>query len=139
MRRGGWFLIAVGTVGLAVWVVTRALGATTDDEFDRWVGWANVLALLLTGIGTALVIIDRVNLRPPSTPASTEEATDHSRPEPPVFQVQHVEASGGTAQGVMNGTIINHHGLTASEPPGDAPADRRNRTVEHPDVYPGDP
>jgi hypothetical protein len=105
VRRGGWVLVAVGVVGLSLWIVARALHASTDNDFGRWVGWANVLALPLGGLGTVLVILDRVRRPAAELPA------------PPTAQVQNIQAFGGTAQGVMNGSIINH-----PEPPASGPS-----------------
>ena len=67
-RRAGWTLIAVGVLLLGCWVIWRAFDARTPEEFDRWVGWANVLALPVGGLGTALVLLDKAYRRPPPVP-----------------------------------------------------------------------
>ncbi|MFY1672792.1 NACHT domain-containing protein [Plantactinospora sp. WMMB334] len=60
LQRAGRLLIAVSLVGLSIWIVGRAAGAAGGPEFERWVGWSNVLALLVGAIGTALVLTERV-------------------------------------------------------------------------------
>ncbi|MFG1954431.1 hypothetical protein [Micromonospora sp. NPDC048830] len=104
-RQWAWVFVGVGVVGVGLWVVTMALGARTDDGFDRWVGWANILALPVGALGTALVLLERASRRRSAptgdgTPAPTGCAGQ---------QTQHVHATdGGTAQGVMNGDIVNY-------------------------------
>ncbi|MFC4066721.1 hypothetical protein [Actinoplanes subglobosus] len=59
LRRTGWVLVGVGVLGLGCWVVWKAFGAPDADGFERWVGWANVFALPVGGLGIALVALDK--------------------------------------------------------------------------------
>ncbi|TDC78742.1 hypothetical protein E1193_20225, partial [Micromonospora sp. KC606] len=61
VRRTAWVLVAIGILGVGSWVVTKALGARSDATFDQWVGWANVLALPVGALGTALVLLERAS------------------------------------------------------------------------------
>jgi hypothetical protein len=106
-RRIGWILIAVFLVGIAFWIITKAM--IDDKAFDRWVGWANILGLLAGAVGTALVILDRV-----------ERRTQQSTPAKP-SSVQHITAQwGGVAQGAQGpgSRIINHAGTGPGPSPG---------------------
>jgi hypothetical protein len=58
VRRFGWVLIAVCLVAISLWVIAQAVA--DGGTFDQWVGWANIFALPVGAIGTALVIFDRV-------------------------------------------------------------------------------
>ncbi|SCG39354.1 hypothetical protein [Micromonospora coxensis] len=117
VRRGAWVLVAVGIVGVGSWVVTKALGARTAADFDQWVGWANVLALPVGAVGTALVLLDRATRRrngaatPPSDPAGAGADAP-----PTGVRTQYVQAfGGGTAQGVIDGNIVNHPAPTRAD------------------------
>lgn len=79
------------------WVVSRAAGARTDAEFDRWVGWANIWALPLGVIGLVLVVLDKIGRR----------SGDPSEPATPVIRQDVTAKSGGLAQGVIGGDIHN--------------------------------
>lgn len=104
VRTCGWTLIAVGLVALGLWIVVEAAGARLDSEFNRWVGWANVFALLTSAVGTALVIIDRLTNRSAPPPPTAAPAP----PEAPRMQIQNVHASGtAPTQVVMNGNIYH--------------------------------
>ncbi|MEV4492505.1 hypothetical protein AB0K04_20595 [Micromonospora coxensis] len=116
VRRGAWVLVAVGIVGAGAWVVTEALGARTAADFDQWVGWANVLALPVGAVGTALVLLDRATRRradavtPPPDPAGGADG------QPSGVRTQYVQSlGGGTAQGVINGNIVNHPAPTRAD------------------------
>src|SRR5512142_3285363 len=58
-RRVGWVFIGVAVMALGVWVVVKARLAGTSDAFNRWTGWANVLALPVGGLGVALVAFEK--------------------------------------------------------------------------------
>ncbi|WP_436531880.1 hypothetical protein [Actinoplanes sp. HUAS TT8] len=70
MSRLGWTLIGVALLVVSLWVVVSTMRARTPDEFNRWVGWANVLALVVGALGTALVAFDKAGQR-----------RDHSAPD----------------------------------------------------------
>lgn len=59
MRYAGRVLLAVALLAVGVWIVGEAAGADGTPAFDRWVGWSNVLALLVGSIGPVLVLVDR--------------------------------------------------------------------------------
>jgi uncharacterized membrane protein YfcA len=102
----GWILVAVSLVGIAFWIVVKAF--IDDAAFNNWVGWANILALLVGAIGTALVILDRMERRAqqpaPAEPSSVQNITAHW---------------GGVAQGVqgLGSRIVNHAGTGPGLPP----------------------
>lgn len=102
MARWGWALIGLVIIGLGLWVVGEALGAHTPEAFNRWTGWAVILALPIAALGVALVLIDR------SKPAKPVSAADSGPPAPSI--VQHITPELGNAQGVINGNIINYPG-----------------------------
>ncbi|MGB2568684.1 hypothetical protein ACPFP2_09580 [Micromonospora citrea] len=118
-------LVAIGIVGVGSWVVTKALGARAGADFDQWVGWANVLALPVGALGTALVLLDRATRhRAGSRPADNADLPPGSAgpgadgPPAGVQQTQYIQVTGGgTAQGVMNGNIINHPAPTRTDDP----------------------
>lgn len=66
----GWVIAALGVVGLAAMASLRTLFAHGDAAFNRWVGWDTAAALPLTGLGTLLVILDKIG--------STREARGES-------------------------------------------------------------
>ncbi|GAA0711086.1 hypothetical protein GCM10010199_08100 [Dactylosporangium roseum] len=72
MRRAGWGLFGAAVLLPGVWVVAQAAGAT-DSTFDRWVGWANIHALWVGGLGIALIAFDKVAARPVERAAVDEE------------------------------------------------------------------
>jgi hypothetical protein len=57
MRTAGWFVLVAGLLWISAWVVANAIIA--GDDFQKWVGWANVLALPTSAVGVVLVIFDR--------------------------------------------------------------------------------
>jgi thioredoxin-like negative regulator of GroEL len=63
VRRTGWVLIGIGVLALGCWVVLRAVGAPNTDVFNGWVGWANIFALPVGALGTALVTFDNATRR----------------------------------------------------------------------------
>src|SRR5689334_5431476 len=75
-RRTGWALIGVGVLVRGCWVIVRALGARTTDTFNQWVGWANILALLVGASGTALVAFDKVARRRDTGQLAVQAAVD---------------------------------------------------------------
>lgn len=58
LRRAGWALVAAGFVVLAVALPLRAL-AGDDKNFERMVGWANILGFCVAAVGFVLVVTDR--------------------------------------------------------------------------------
>src|SRR4051794_2733686 len=58
LRRLGGLLVGVGLLLLAFGLPLRAWGKT-GDEFNRWVGWANILGLSVGAVGLLLTFIDR--------------------------------------------------------------------------------
>ncbi|MCM4083413.1 NACHT domain-containing protein [Paractinoplanes hotanensis] len=63
VSRLGWTLIGAALLVVGSWVVVSAMHARTTDEFNRWVGWANILALVVGAVGTALVAFDKAGRR----------------------------------------------------------------------------
>ena len=57
--RVGWGLIVAGVITLAVVVPVGALRANGDEEFNRWVGWATIWALLIAAIGVLPIVWDK--------------------------------------------------------------------------------
>lgn len=62
----GWLLVGVGGVGWAAALIAQALAAD-DNQFNRLVGWANLLGALFAGVGLLLVVWDRRKSRRLST------------------------------------------------------------------------
>ncbi|GGN84174.1 hypothetical protein GCM10010112_63240 [Actinoplanes lobatus] len=116
LRLIGWLAVAIGLVALGLWVVLAA--ATGTSDFERWVGWANILALPVGAIGTALVIYDRAR----RGPDAGREPPDPVNM-PPASYTQIISAAhGGFAQGAQGpDTRVVNHGPqppAASEPDG---------------------
>jgi hypothetical protein len=97
VRNIGWILVVAGVLGVCLWVVGNALDTRTGDEFDRWVGWANIFALPAGGIGTALIIADRIRGSDP--PTEDREPT------------QQIIGFGGVTGGVIGGDMIVREGV----------------------------
>ncbi|MBP2704233.1 hypothetical protein JOL79_10465 [Microbispora sp. RL4-1S] len=55
--RRGLVLLTGAAMLLAFTPVIRAVAASSDDEFNRWVGWANILALPPGVIGLGLTVL----------------------------------------------------------------------------------
>ena len=60
VRVAGWGLIILGMVAVSVIVTRGAFRAHSDAQFNRWTGWATILALSVAGVGVALVAWDRI-------------------------------------------------------------------------------
>ena len=60
VRVAGWGLIILGMVAVSVIVTRGAFRAHSDAQFNRWTGWATILALSIAGVGVALVAWDRI-------------------------------------------------------------------------------
>ncbi len=69
-------MIGVAVLVLGAWVVVQAATVDSSDAFNRWVGWANILALPIAALGTAILLFDRVRARSDVTPA--EEGASES-------------------------------------------------------------
>lgn len=120
MARWGWALVGLSIIGLALWVVGKALGANTPEAFSRWTGWANILALPVAALGVALVLIDR---------SKPTKSIDRAEPRPPAPSiVQHITPKRGNAQGVINGNIINYPGPPSAFAPETRTASDRQST-----------
>ncbi len=63
LRRAGWVLIGLAVLAVCVWILVRAFVARTPGEFQRWTNWSNILALVVGGVGVALVIFDKAGRR----------------------------------------------------------------------------
>lgn len=72
----GWIMIGVAVLVPGAWVVVEAATVNSSDAFDRWAGWANILALPVAALGTAIVLFDRARARSDVTPA--EEGANES-------------------------------------------------------------
>ncbi|BBH68180.1 hypothetical protein ACTI_48650 [Actinoplanes sp. OR16] len=75
MGRAGWALIAVALLAPGLWVIVQAFGAP-EKEFERWVGWANIIALFVGGLGASLVVVEKLTGKP-HTPID-DEALDRA-------------------------------------------------------------
>ena len=60
VRVAGWGLIILGMVAVSVIVTRGAFRAHSDAQFNRWTGWATILALSVAAVGVALVAWDRI-------------------------------------------------------------------------------
>src|SRR6266545_4834775 len=50
-----------GGVAVCGWVVVQAVRTRhIPGQFQQWTNWSNILALLVGGVGTVLVIVDKV-------------------------------------------------------------------------------
>jgi hypothetical protein len=77
IRRSGWALFMVGLMGLALGLpVATWLHQDNSDVFNRYVGWANVLAASLGAIGLGLVIMDRLHAERDLSSAKLGEIAD---------------------------------------------------------------
>ena len=60
LRRVGWALLAFGVLLVCGWVVVQAVRTRgLPAQFQQWTNWSNIIAMLLSGLGTALVIADK--------------------------------------------------------------------------------
>lgn len=73
----GWIMIGVVVLVQGAWVVVQAAIVNSSDASDRRAGWANILALPVAALGTAIVLFDRARARSNVTPAE-EEASESS-------------------------------------------------------------
>jgi len=75
MRRAAWVLVAVGLLILGVVLPLRGLAAS-DDDFNRIVGWANILAYSVGAVGLLLMVIDRRRSSSTPSPSMLDNAAD---------------------------------------------------------------
>ena len=64
----GWGLVAVGVIVVSVLVTSGAIRAHGQTAFNRWVGWATIVAVPFAAIGIVLVIFEKI--------ARSREATE---------------------------------------------------------------
>ena len=57
--RVGWALVGIALLALGGWVLARASAAHTAEDFQRWTNWANIFALLVGVVGTAMLAFDK--------------------------------------------------------------------------------
>ena len=57
----GWWLLGAGLLVVCATFLVRAYGASSDAEFGRAVGWANILGFVVGGLGVSLVAFDKFN------------------------------------------------------------------------------
>ena len=56
----GWGLLALAVVMVAVVVTVGALRARGTEVFNRWVGWATVMAVPVAAVGVVLVLWEKI-------------------------------------------------------------------------------
>jgi NACHT domain len=59
LRPVGWLLLGVGLLAFSIAFVLRSAGAHDPDQFNRLVGWANILGCVLAAAGLAMTAMDR--------------------------------------------------------------------------------
>lgn len=60
LRAAGWGLLAFAVVAVTVMVTVGALRAHGADAFNRWVGWATVMALLVAAVGIMPLLREKI-------------------------------------------------------------------------------
>jgi hypothetical protein len=56
----GWGLVAAGVIAVSMLVIIGAISAHGDVAFNRWVGWATIIALPFAAIGIVLVLVEKI-------------------------------------------------------------------------------
>lgn len=56
----GWGLVAAGVIAVSILVIIGAISAHGDVAFNRWVGWATIIALPFAAIGIVLVLVEKI-------------------------------------------------------------------------------
>lgn len=79
----GWIMIGIAVLMPGAWVVVQAATVNSIDAFNRWAGWANILALPVATLGTAIVLFDRARARSGVTPAEGGASQSSAAAVPP--------------------------------------------------------
>jgi hypothetical protein len=76
LRITGWYILGLSLVAASVILIVGAVKAHGDSAFNRWVGWATVLAVPVAAIGVLLVVWDKISKSSSSPKMSIQETEE---------------------------------------------------------------